>query len=737
MNLRERIRLTNQTLVKLTQMLWHSRKSRQVVLGAVFVVVMTGLMAANMNPEEVDLKLGQISPEDIVAPRAAVFIDETRTAELRKQAAAAVQKVYQEDDRASAAAQDAARGFFQELQLLRENSELDSGRKLEQLRVLVQTQLVASGQEPLRLEERDYRALLETNETNLRNLEEKTIRLIDGLMARSIKEEDLPGIRTQAGLEARRIDVAENLKTWSAVIAGGLIRPTLILNQEATNRLIEDAQSKVTPVERSVKAGQILVRKGDPVSAADIEALKQLGIQRAKSFWVTLAGMALLVLVLTVVSLLYLRSYHREIFSSDQLLALLALLVIITMLAAKVFAAINFSSRPELSASVAYIIPSAVGPMMMAILLNPRIGIFGTIITGVLIAVVTGLHDVSYIIVALVSGLVGVFSVARVDQGWDLAKGGLLIGGVNVLVIVALGMVAREATMAGVLLGSAYGIFNGLLSAVLTTGILPYLEAGFKITSSIRLLELANPNQPLLKRLLIEAPGTYHHSVIVGNLADAAAETVGAHSLLVRVAAYYHDIGKVKRPYFFIENQHPKENPHDKLSPNLSSLIITSHVKDGVDLARQAKLPQVIVDIISQHHGNSLVAYFYHRALETSQPETVDESSYRYDAPKPQSKEAALVMLADAVEAAIRSLQKPTPGRVEGLVRRVIKERLNDGQLDESDLTFKDLDAVAGAFVRVLSGIYHTRIEYPDFMLKEETEDAERRKGKHAALYPL
>ena len=229
--------------------------------------------------------------------------------------------------------------------------------------------------------------------------------------------------------------------------------------------------------------------------------------------------------------------------------------------------------------------------------------------------------------------------------------------------------------------------------------------------SEMCIRDRSNPNQPLLKKLMLEAPGTYHHSVMVGNLGEAAAEAVGADGLIVRVGAYYHDIGKIKRPYFFTENQFNGENPHDKISPTLSALIITSHVKDGVEMATEAKLPPMIIDMIAQHHGNSLISYFYQKAKETD--EEVREEDYRYEQPKPQTKEAAILMMADTVEAAVRSKTGATPGQIEGFIRTLIKGKLNDGQFDECDLTFKDLDKIAETFGRVINGIYHKRIEYP------------------------
>jgi len=249
--------------------------------------------------------------------------------------------------------------------------------------------------------------------------------------------------------------------------------------------------------------------------------------------------------------------------------------------------------------------------------------------------------------------------------------------------------------------------------------VLPYLETAFSITSMVKLLELTNPNHYLLKRLLLEAPGTYHHSLMVGNLAEASAESIGANPLLVRVGAYYHDIGKLKRPDYFVENQQGFDNPHEKIAPALSALIITSHVKDGVELAREAHIPEDIIDFIEQHHGTSLAKYFYSRALEEDRDGNISEDNFRYAGPKPQSKEVALVMLADSVEAAIRSLSEPTPAKIKNMVRLIIKDKLNDDQLESSALTFKDLDVIANSFCKILEGVYHRRIEYPEIIIKE------------------
>ncbi len=261
-----------------------------------------------------------------------------------------------------------------------------------------------------------------------------------------------------------------------------------------------------------------------------------------------------------------------------------------------------------------------------------------------------------------------------------------------------------------------WGSLNGFVSAVLTIGILPFLESFFDITSSFKLMELSNPNQPLLKQLLVEAPGTYHHSVVVGNLAETAAEEIGANSLLTRVGAYYHDIGKLKRPYFFTENQEAYKNSHDDMEPSLSALVIASHVKDGVEMAKKYRLPSAIVDIISQHHGTGLISYFFHKALQSNDSKTnvINEENYRYSGPKPQTKEAGIILLADILEAEARTLNSPTSSRIKNLTQSVVKRCLENGQLNECNLTLRDLNKIEDVFSRIFTGMFHNRVEYPD-----------------------
>ncbi len=405
------------------------------------------------------------------------------------------------------------------------------------------------------------------------------------------------------------------------------------------------------------------------------------------------------------------------------------MLFTLTLLVAKGVTTISLGSHVETAVLIGYLAPLAGGAMLITLLMDARLAVFTSFILSLLLGVILD-GQISFVVAGLAGSLAGVYSLSNLSDRAGLIRGGIFVSGVNAAVILVLGLL-NASNAVTILIGMGLGVAAGFLSSLMMLGFLPYLETLFGITGYIRLLELANPNEPLLKRMLVEAPGTYHHSILVGDLAEAAAQAVHADPLLVRVGACYHDIGKIKRPYFFIENQVARDNPHEKIAPSLSTLIITSHVKDGLEQASEHKLPAGVQAIIEQHHGNSLVAYFYQRALESERPELVSKEDFRYECPKPRTKEAALVMLADSVEAAVRSLQKPTPGRLEGLTRKIIKERLNDGQLDECDLTFKDLNIIATTFIQVLGGIFHSRIEYPENMV---TEIERRRRARSAVI---
>ncbi len=314
----------------------------------------------------------------------------------------------------------------------------------------------------------------------------------------------------------------------------------------------------------------------------------------------------------------------------------------------------------------------------------------------------------------MLTSVLSIIFINKVEERNDIIKSSFYIGIVAFLLSLAMGFLLSNAvpdTFRNSLL-VASGV---LMSGVLVIGFLPMIENTFNVVTEIKLLELANPNNPLLKRLQMEAPGTYHHSIMVGNLAEAAAEELHANSILLRVAAYYHDIGKLSRPQFFKENQIGSKNPHDEITPNLSTLIIINHVKIGLEMAEKAKLPEEIKDLIAQHHGTTLVKYFYLTMKNNAEdPDSIKEEDFRYPGPKPKTREAGIMMLADSVEAAVRSISDPTVGKVEAMVYKIFKDKIEDGQLDECDITFSDVSRIRKNFLKTFGSIYHERIEYPE-----------------------
>jgi putative nucleotidyltransferase with HDIG domain len=375
--------------------------------------------------------------------------------------------------------------------------------------------------------------------------------------------------------------------------------------------------------------------------------------------------------------------------------------------------ALSVSDNPRINMLTAYLSPAPAAAMLIAILIDARLAYFVSMMLSILIGLTSPGAQLHFTIAAFVGSVTGVYRINKLAQISDLVKIGLSIALVNATAVLSLSLINTDITWEMGLSGIVMGAAAGILAAVLTIGALPFLENAFSITSTMKLLELSNPNHALLKKLFLEAPGTYHHSLMVGSLAEATAELIGANPLLTRVGAYYHDIGKMRRPEYYVENQRGDANPHESIAPALSAVIVISHVKEGLAMAKEYRLPPEIMAFIASHHGNSLTEYFYNKAVREDGRENVNQADFRYPGPLPHTKEAALVMLADSTEAAVRSLPEPTKDKIRLMVHQIVKSRLADGQLDESDLTLKDLDVIIEQFCQVLEGIYHKRIAYP------------------------
>ncbi|APG27259.1 phosphohydrolase [Syntrophotalea acetylenivorans] len=509
----------------------------------------------------------------------------------------------------------------------------------------------------------------------------------------------------------------------------GLMRPNLTFNQSETEERRSRARELVKPVLFQVKKGEMVVREGERVTEDQIRKLKALrGISGGHHGLLNGTGLLIGILLLLFAGHRYAKrniSKYRP--NTRDLLFLVMVFIglfILIKLAIFICAAMETAFPYIGSTSYYYAFPFAVGAMLVRIVLNSEVALIFSLIFAALLGIMFG-NNLFITIYALIGSLTAAHFVRHCLVRSTLYQAGLQLSLVNVLLVLSIHLMAGHGLNSQLLYKAGFGLAGGFFCAVLVTGLVPLAETLFKYTTDIKLLELANMNTPALRELMIQAPGTYHHSIIVGNLAEAAAETINANPLMARVAAYYHDIGKIRKPLYFVENIGAQENRHDKLSPSMSALILMSHVKDGVDTARASKLGETLVDIIHQHHGTALIKFFYDKAKNQSGPGTqqVDECDYRYPGPKPQTREAALIMLADAVEAASRTLTDPTPARIQGMVQKIINNIFIDGQLDECELTLKDLHNIAKSFNRILSGIFHHRIDYPEPVHKERDKE--------------
>jgi cyclic-di-AMP phosphodiesterase PgpH len=504
-------------------------------------------------------------------------------------------------------------------------------------------------------------------------------------------------------------------------VARDLINVNITFNREKTAEQKETALTGVKPVSFQVLKGEPLIRQGEPVTAEHQRKLKALSrAYPPYSQYVTLAGYALILLLMLRLCFYFCEQHLQRAAhaTSDLLLVCILLLgtVVLTRVLSSFAPLIPSTGQGMDSRSVLFAAPVAVGSMLTALMVDARIAFVFSALAA-LAAALSVEGDIYLFAFYFVSGIVGLHGMSRITDRTSVLRAGLVVGLVNMISVLAIKMALGQFSHVQDLYETGLGFLGGVLSGLLVSGFAPLLEP-LGYTTNVRLLEIANLNHPLLKELSMNAPGTYHHSILVGNLAEAAAESIGANPLLARVGALYHDIGKVgsiSKPAYFIENQNRGCNPHDKLEPSMSALILVSHVKYGVEKAKEHRLGAPIIDIIQQHHGNNLIKFFYNKALEKSDKThlPVVEDKYRYPGPKPQSKEAALVMLADVVEAASRTLSDPTPARIQKRVQELILGLFNEGQLDHSTLTLKDLHSITKSFVRALQGILHARIDYP------------------------
>ncbi len=513
----------------------------------------------------------------------------------------------------------------------------------------------------------------------------------------------------------------------------GWIVANVSFNETQTLALEGAATSQIDPVFIQVKKGRRIVRAGDEIKAKDLmvlTALKQM--KQPRRLVGRFAGIFLIAGFFLFALWQYFRVSQMVRRRPGNHFVLLGVLLLFSLVVTKLLfnladlvaeSLVIDSLRNPLNLYL--VAPLAFGAILIILLVDAQVSIIYSLIFSIFVALLTG--EISLFIYTLTGSLAAIYVLEQYRERFAIIRAGLVLGIINVVTALALQgyVISAGSAWTVAAVRSLGGFSSGLFAAMLASLLLPILEALFEITTDIKLLELSNLNSPPLRRLAVEAPGTYHHSIIVGTLAESAAEAIGANPLLVRVGAYYHDIGKLKKPEYYVENQIYSPNKHESLSPSMSSLILASHVRDGLSLADEIDLVKEVRDLIPEHHGTKLMTYFYQKAKDVGDEKhgKVDENDYRYPGPKPQSKEAAILMLADQVEAAARTLQDPTPGQARSLIRRLVQSTIQDGQFDECDITISELEKITRSFERAIASMHHHRIQYPGFDFSKQIDE--------------
>ncbi|MCF8067345.1 MAG: HDIG domain-containing protein [Desulfobacterales bacterium] len=514
-----------------------------------------------------------------------------------------------------------------------------------------------------------------------------------------------------------------------------LIIPNISLNHTETKIRKTMASDGIKPFMYQIKAGEMILREGERVTRTHLAKLSVLNAKAGEKQIITSsAGIALLLFCLFMVTYIVLintqkhasQNHNKDlIFISSMLVVFFFIARISTSIPEAITEGMAFSIP---ASSLSYGIPLSSGAMTICLFMQLRVAVLFALILSTCTAILFG-NNLGLFLYFFLNSTMAAYWLQNCRERKVFIKAGLKLGLLNVLIVTALNFYSGNFTAYTMLWDWGFAfISGGIIAGVITAGFAPLVELAFDYTTDIKLLELANLDRPILRKLMLEAPGTYHHSVIVGSLVEAAAAEIGANPLLAKVCGYYHDIGKVNKPLYFIENQSDGKNRHDKLAPSMSSLILISHIKDGYELAKEIKLGQTIMDTIRQHHGTSLIKYFYEKAVQLRGKDAVRIEDFKYPGPKPQTREVGLVMLADVVEAASRTLENPTPARIQWLVHNLISKVFSDGQLDNCELTLKDLHNIAKSFNTILNGIHHHRIEYPEKVVADTSS-----KDKHGS----
>jgi putative nucleotidyltransferase with HDIG domain len=673
-----------------------------LLLAAGLAVGLTFILTVHLFPSRYELHEGDVTTSNIRASKRVQYVSAIETKAERERAANSVQEVFAFDAGVASQQRGKMVAAFQTIGATRASTAMTPDAKKAAVQQALGFDLPGN----------ELSLIVQMEDARWQAVATNAPRVLYDLLSEKVTADRLRGLRGEALARLAAISVEQD-RDLAADLVQQFARVNYTPNPAETERLRKEAQDAVAPVVKTIESGEVILREGDVVRAADLEKLEAMGLRNPAVDYHAIAASALLSLIVVVLLGGYIWVFEPSLLLHERRLLLVALVILATALAAKAV----LPGRPYW----AYLFPISAVAMLLATLLEPQLAMLVTVLLSLVVATITG-NSLEVATIGIVGAVVGVLGIRRSDRlySYFLAGGMVAIGSFTVILIFRL--MTKDDDWAGLALMGGLSVVNGLLSASLTVGTFSLLGRLFGITTTMQLLELSDPTQPLLRRLLNEAPGTYHHSIMVGNLAERAAERVGADALLVRVGAYYHDIGKLARPYFFIENQFDGKNVHDSLDPQTSARIVASHVRDGLELAEKYKLPPRVREFIAEHHGTRLVSYFFNQAARGGDGQ-VDASQYSYPGPRPRSKETAIVMLADSVEAVVRAAKDHSPEAVAALVRKVVEERTDEGQLDDCDLTMRDVEEIKSAFTSILMGMYHPRIEYPPALPSPEVEE--------------
>ncbi len=515
-------------------------------------------------------------------------------------------------------------------------------------------------------------------------------------------------------------DINYNLRNLIVDVVQDLIQPNITLNKSETEERKKKAAADIKPIFYKIKTGEMLLREGERVNALQLLKLEALESQYKDEGVLTKSvGAATAIIALFVIShLLYITHLRKLPGSYNRNLLCMVSIFVFFIGVAKAAAVFSESlgigaTLPINNITLFYGVPIGAGAMTICLFFGIELAIPFAVLMAICSALIYNIRF-EILVYLILNGVMAAYWIQNCRERKVFVKAGLKLGLLNIVLAIAAELYAGNLMGMRIMWSVIFGFAGGVAAGAVTSGLSPLIEMAFGYTTDITLLELANLDRPILKRLMIEAPGTYHHSMVVGTMVEAAASEIGANPLLAKVCGYYHDIGKINKPLYFVENQEDGINRHDKLAPSMSSLILIAHVKDGMEIGRENKLGHAIIDTIEQHHGTSLIQYFYEKAKTQKGENAVKIENFRYPGPRPQTREAGLVMLADVLEAASRTLGNPTSARIQKLVQDLINHIFSDGQLDNCELTLKDLHNIARSFNKILTGIHHHRIDYPE-----------------------